>query len=202
VQNAVAKRTAVTAVFLVGFMGAGKTTVGRALGQRLNWIFEDLDNRIEQAEGRAVADIFRDSGEQAFRRIERAALKQVLQELQAGSIRVIALGGGAFAQPANAASLQAAGMPTVFLDAPMEELWQRCREQAMREQTKRGRSERPLLRSIDQFRELHASRREAYLSASLRIETGSRTIEAIADEIAKALNLKKVAIRTEQGEVE
>jgi shikimate kinase len=196
-EKVAAQKTAVTAVFLVGFMGAGKTTVGRALGQRLNWIFEDLDDRIEQAEGRIVADIFRDSGEQAFRRAERAALEQVLQELQAGSVRVIALGGGAFAQPGNAALLKAASIATVFLDAPVEELWQRCREQAIKDG-----SDRPLLRSIDQFRELHASRRKAYLSASLRVETGNRPIEAVADEIAKALNLKKVAIRTEQGEVE
>ncbi|MGC1644711.1 MAG: shikimate kinase, partial [Candidatus Sulfotelmatobacter sp.] len=50
-------------VFLVGFMGAGKTSVGRALGQRLNWIFEDLDDRIQVREGRTVAEIFRASGE-------------------------------------------------------------------------------------------------------------------------------------------
>jgi shikimate kinase len=178
-------------------MGAGKTTVGRALGQRLNWVFEDLDNRIEQAEGRTVAEIFRDSGEPAFRRAERAALEQILNELQAGSVRVIALGGGAFAQPENAALLSADGVPIVFLDAPVEELWQRCREQAVK-----AGSERPLLQNIDQFRALHASRRKAYLGASLRIETGSRPIEAIADEIAHALNLERMVLRTEQGEVE
>jgi shikimate kinase len=197
VQTTASPKNAVSGVFLVGFMGAGKTTVGRALGQRLNWIFEDLDNRIEQAEGRTVADIFRDSGEPAFRRIEQAALEQALQELQAGSVKVIALGGGAFAQPGNAMLLKAAGIPTVFLDAPVEELWRRCCEQAAKDE-----SQRPLLQSVDQFRELHASRRKAYLGASLRIETGGRSIEAIADEIAHGLNLKKVAIRTEQGEVE
>jgi shikimate kinase len=197
VQKKAAQKTAVSAVFLVGFMGAGKTTVGRALGQRLNWIFEDLDNRIEQATGRTVAEIFRDSGEHAFRSFERATLEQLLKELQAGSVKVIALGGGAFAQPANAALLKTTTISTVFLDAPVEELWQRCRQQAIKD-----RSERPLLQSIDQFRDLHASRKKAYLGASLRIKTGNRTIEAIAEEIEKVLNLKKVATRTEQGEVE
>ena len=58
--------TAGNAVFLVGFMGAGKSSVGRALGQRLNWVFEDLDDRIETREGRTVAEIFRDAGESEF----------------------------------------------------------------------------------------------------------------------------------------
>jgi len=63
-----------SSVFLVGFMGAGKSSVGRALGQRLNWVFEDLDDRIEAREGRCVVEIFRDSGESEFRRAEHAAL--------------------------------------------------------------------------------------------------------------------------------
>jgi len=77
-------------------MGAGKSSVGRALGQRLNWIFEDLDDRIQAREGRTVAEIFRDSGESEFRRAERAALQDVLRELTGGGFRIVALGGGAF----------------------------------------------------------------------------------------------------------
>jgi shikimate kinase len=187
----------VNAVFLVGFMGAGKTSVGRALGQRLNWIFEDLDDRIERLEGRTVAEIFRDSGEAAFRQAERTALEQVLNELQAGSVRIIAMGGGAFVQPENAALLKDGNVATVFLDAPVDELWQRCSEQ-MRE---KGAS-RPLLQSAKQFRDLHKMRRKHYLRASVRIDAGSRTVEAIASEIAATLGLKKVVLRIEQGEVE
>ena len=66
-------------------MGAGKTGVGRALGQRLNWLFEDLDDRIERSAGRTVAEIFRASGEKAFRLAERASLLEILKDLQAGS---------------------------------------------------------------------------------------------------------------------
>ena len=88
-------------------MGAGKSSVGRELGQRLNWLFEDLDDRIEAREGRTVAAIFRDSGEPAFRRAEHAALQQVLEELRGGSSKIIALGGGAFVQKENAVLLQA-----------------------------------------------------------------------------------------------
>jgi len=184
-------------VCLVGFMGAGKSSVGRALGQRLNWIFEDLDDRIAAREGRSVPDIFRDSGESAFRRAEHAALQQVLEELRSGMARVVALGGGAFVQKENADLLQASGVPTVFLDAPVEELWQRCCSQAAE-----AGAERPLLQNMDQFRKLYETRRGSYSRASLKVQTGNRPVEAIAAEIAKMLGLKEIALRTEQGEVE
>jgi shikimate kinase len=185
------------AVFLVGFMGAGKSTVGRALGRRLNWLFEDLDDRVETREGRRVPEIFRDSGEAGFRRAEHAALQHVLQELHGGVARIVALGGGAFVQKENASLLKASMVPTVFLDAPVEELWQRCCTQASESGT-----ERPLLRSQEQFRKLYQVRRRIYAKASLTIQTGGRSVETIAAEIAKALRLKAIALRTEQGEVE
>jgi shikimate kinase len=189
--------TSSLSVFLVGFMGAGKSTVGRALGQRLNWIFEDLDDRIERREGRSVAAIFRDSGESEFRRAEQAALASLLQELHSGVARVVALGGGAFAQPDNAALLQDAAVPTVFLDAPVDELWRRCAEQATE-----AAAERPLMSSVDRFRELHEVRRRAYGKASLRIETSGRSVDEIAAEITTALDLKRIEMRTEEGESE
>lgn len=187
----------VKAVFLVGFMGAGKSSVGRALAQRLNWVFEDLDDRIQSREGRTVAEIFRDSGESEFRRAEHAALQQVLEELRGGVARIVALGGGAFVQEENAALLNTSGVPTVFLDAPVEELWQRCCTQASQSGT-----ERPLLRSLEEFRKLYETRRKGYARASWQIPTGSRTVEAIVADISETLGLKKIATRTEQGEVE
>jgi shikimate kinase len=187
----------VNAVFLVGFMGAGKSSVGRALGQRLNWVFEDLDDRIEAREGRTVAEIFRDSGESEFRPAEHAALRQVLRELRAGGARIVALGGGAFVQKENAALLKASGLPTIFLDAPVEELWQRCCTQASEFGT-----ERPLLGSLEQFRKLYETRRRHYAKASLQIQTGKRAVETIVSEIAATLGLNRIAVRTEQGEVE
>ena len=187
----------VRAVFLVGFMGAGKSSVGRALAQRLNWVFEDLDDRIQSREGRTVAEIFRESGESEFRRAEHAALQQVLEELRGGVARIVALGGGAFVQEENAALLNTSGVPTVFLDAPVEELWQRCCTQANQSGT-----ERPLLRSLEEFRKLNETRRKGYARASWQIPTGSRTVEAIVADITETLGLKKIATRTEQGEVE
>ena len=185
------------ALFLVGFMGAGKTSVGRVLAQQLNWAFEDLDERIERRERRSVPEIFRDSGESEFRRAERAALEEVVGELQAGAAKVVALGGGAFVQQENAALLRTARVATVFLDAPVEELWHRCSEQA-----RQAGAERPLLRSIDRFRELYEMRRTSYLQAALSVETGSRPLAEIASEIAERLGLTKLEIRAQEGEVE
>ncbi len=183
-------------IFLVGFMGAGKSSVGRVLGERLNWIFEDLDDRIERRERRTVAQIFRDSGELAFRRAEHSALQNVLDGL-GGEARIVALGGGAFVQSENANLLRSSGVPTVFLDAPVEELWQRCCLQASEAGT-----ERPLLRSLEQFRELYEARRPSYTNASVTIQTGRRTVDEIAAEIAERLGLRKIEVRMVQGEVE
>ena len=178
-------------------MGAGKTSVGRALGQRLNWVFEDLDDRIAARERRTVAEIFRDSGESEFRRAEHAALQHVLRELRSGGARIVALGGGAFVQRENAALLKASSLPTVFLDAPVEELWQRCCLQASQSGT-----ERPLLRTLEEFRQLYETRRSGYSGTLLQIQTRSRTVETVAAEIAEALGLTKIEMRMEQGEVE
>ena len=186
-----------TALFLVGFMGAGKTSVGRALAQRLNWVFEDLDERIESRERRSVLEIFRDSGEEEFRRAEHAALQDVLAELRRGAVKVVALGGGAFVQEKNAALLRTSGVPTVFLDAPVEELWQRCCKQA-----DEAGIVRPLLRSLDEFGQLYEMRRRSYLQASLKVPAGNRSLDEIASEIAEKLGLRKIEMRAQEGEIE
>lgn len=178
-------------------MGAGKTSVGRALGRRLNWVFEDLDNRIQQREGHTIAEIFRDSGELGFRRAEHDALRQLLEELRGGTAKVVALGGGAFVQPNNMALLKISGAITLFLDAPVKDLWDRCCQQASQTGT-----ERPLLQSRGQFDELHRVRRKVYLRASKRIDTGGRSIDAVALDIIRKLGLKKLRVRSQQGEIE
>jgi shikimate kinase len=177
--------SAVKAVFLVGFMGAGKSTVGQALSRRLGWVFEDLDQRIERNQGRTVAEIFRDSGEEKFRQAELNALGHVLKELRAGVPRIVALGGGAFVQKRNFALLSFAGVSTVFLDAPVHELWRRCSLQATE-----PKAQRPLIENLEKFRALHESRRRSYLKAMLRIETAGRSVEGIAEQIAAALKLE------------
>jgi shikimate kinase len=167
------------AVFLVGFMGAGKSSVGRALSFRLGWTFEDLDERIQAREGRSIEQIFQQSGEPEFRRVEHAALRELLAELSS-SPRVVALGGGTFVQAHNAALLKEVGVPSIFLDAPVEELFRRCAAE---------KSERPLRRDAEEFRRLYDARKPHYMQASWRIETSGKDIEAVAAEIAGILKL-------------
>ncbi|MBZ5574477.1 MAG: shikimate kinase [Acidobacteriia bacterium] len=168
-----------TLVFLVGFMGAGKTSVGRALGHRLGWSFEDLDDRIQQRGGRSIPEIFQASGEVEFRRMESAALRELLAEAGA-TPRIVALGGGAFAQQENVDRIQQAAATVVFLDGPAEELFRRC-EQEQRE--------RPLRRDLKQFRELYDQRRPVYLKATRRIDTQGKDVEKVAVEVACCLGL-------------
>jgi len=173
-------------VILVGFMGAGKSSVGRALAEQLGWTFEDLDDRIEQREGRKVAEIFRDSGEEGFRRAEHTALKELMLELQAAPKGIVALGGGAFVQKENARLIKVGAVPTVFLDARVDELWRRCRQQAEQEGM-----ERPLRGSLERFGELYETRRKHYLRASFRQETDGKTVQKIAAEVIEGLGLER-----------
>jgi shikimate kinase len=167
-------------VFLVGFMGAGKTSVGRALSRRLGLPFEDLDDRIQNRERRTIAQIFREAGETEFRKAETAALRELLAE--PGSLsRVVALGGGAFVQPVNAALIEEAEAHSVFLDAPVKELLRRCQQE---------QKERPLRQSTRQFRELYAKRRRAYMKAAVRIETNGKDVSTVAAEVACSLGLE------------
>jgi shikimate kinase len=182
-------RSGAQAILLLGFMGAGKSSVGRCLARRIGWAFEDLDERIEKRERRKVHEIFRDSGEIAFRAAERAALEELLLELRAGKGKVVALGGGAFVQPANARLIEEAGLATVFLDAAVGELWRRCREQAERDGV-----ERPLLRSLSTFRDLYKTRRPRYTRARFHQATDGKTVNEIAMEILATLGLSPRAV--------
>lgn len=175
----------VHAVILVGFMGAGKSTVGRALAARLGWAFEDLDESIERRENLKIAAIFRERGESAFRKAEHAALRELLEEVRRGSEKIIALGGGAFIQQSNAILIDAAHIPTVFLDATVDELWARC----LRQSREHG-MERPLLGSWEDFCRLHGQRLAHYRRASMKQETGGRTISEIVADLIQSLNLE------------
>jgi shikimate kinase len=171
-------------IILIGFMGAGKSSVGRRLADHVGWTFEDLDQRIEARERRKVHEIFRESGEAGFRMAERAALQELLSEVQAGARKVVALGGGAFVQKENSELIEETGFVTVFLDADVNELWRRCCEQADREQIGR-----PLLRSLSGFRELYQARRRHYARAMFHKATDGKTVDEIAEELAKVLEL-------------
>jgi shikimate kinase len=174
----------VSAIALVGFMGAGKTTVGRELAARLGWQFQDLDSLIEQRQGRSIAEIFDRDGEPAFRKMELSLLHEVI-EADHGTHMVIALGGGAFAQANVQECLTQAGIPSVFLDASVDELFRRCEQPGI---------VRPLRRHPEQFRELYEDRRPAYCRANLQISTGGKEIGAIANEIISRIGLVSTGV--------
>ena len=177
--EAPAREAPVRAIFLVGFMGAGKTTVGRALSAQLGWRFEDLDDRIQVQEGRSIPQIFQQSGEVGFRRSELAALRELLAE--SGEPLVAALGGGAFVQEEISTLLAAPDCMTVFLDAPVQELWRRCTADGV---------DRPLRREEKEFRRLYEVRRPRYLKAQLHIATNGREVGGIVSEIASRLKVR------------
>src|ERR1019366_10438686 len=106
----ISRRMTYSRIYLVGFMGAGKSSVGRILSKRLGWKFLDLDQEIERGEHQSIANIFLTSGEPHFRQIER----QYLERLSRRSRVVVALGGGTFVDPANRELADATGL-TVWL---------------------------------------------------------------------------------------
>jgi len=168
-------------------MGAGKTTVGRALAKKLRWNFLDLDDVIEQRERKSVAEIFAASGEPAFRRMESAALAALLQDRQGGGDLILALGGGAFVQQQNRDALISAGAITVLLDAPVEELRRRCQAE---------HKVRPLAQQDARFNELFAARRADYALAQFTVQTLDKSVQQVTAEIERLL--QSANVRTEK----
>ena len=159
-------------IYVVGFMASGKSTVGRLLAQRLGWSFVDTDEEIEAAEGTAIAEIFDARGEAEFRRIETAIIHRHVRRIGQGSPAVVALGGGAFAEPANRVLLQNNGI-TVWLDCPFELVERRV---ALA-------SHRPLARDPRQFAVLYHARREAYALAHVRVPIESDDPAGVVEAI-------------------
>jgi shikimate kinase len=174
-----AVRAQAFAVALVGFMGVGKTSVGKELARRLGWRFDDLDGLLERRERRCISDIFREDGEPAFRRMELSLLHELVESAKRASV-VLALGGGTFIEPGVQKCLQEAQIPAVFLDAPVAELFRRCEQPGV---------ERPLRGNQEQFRELYERRRPEYLKAAICIETEGKKIADVTQEIISGLNL-------------
>ena len=108
-------------IYLVGFMGCGKTTVGRLLAQELGWTFVDIDDVIEETAGTTINEIFDRQGEVEFRRLEREAIVNRIRLIEGGRPAVVALGGGAFAQPA-VRELTAVNGVSIWLNCPLDVL--------------------------------------------------------------------------------
>jgi shikimate kinase len=161
-------------LILTGFMGTGKTEVGRRLARATSRAFVDTDNLVEVASGRSVAEIFASEGEARFRALEREAVRQAVAVPDA----VVATGGGALLDAESRRLLLAAG-PVVCLTATPEEILRRVG----------SAGERPLLAAgsatdrLARIRTLLDSREECYRLASHRIDTTGRSVDDVVGEI-------------------
>ena len=156
-------------VYLVGFMGSGKTSVARALAERLRWEPVDIDQLIEERELMPVSEIFARRGEGHFRAVERSVLLEQLGTRH----RVVATGGGTFVDPINRAAINRDGV-SIWLDVPLDRLIDRVPAD--------GR--RPLAGDRAEFERLYAVRRAAYEQAHHRLDAGRTSIHALVEQVA------------------
>jgi shikimate kinase len=166
-------------IVLVGFMGSGKSSVGRVLARRFGAPFVDVDERIERAAGCTIRELFAMEGEPAFREREKDALRAAV------SVKgcVVATGGGAFADEGNRALLRSYA-PVVYLEAGVETLLARLSGEA---DPVTGDPVRPLLRGGDRekvVRDLLARRVPGYREADFTVRTDGRTMEEVAGMVA------------------
>ncbi|HEX5069924.1 MAG TPA: shikimate kinase [Vicinamibacterales bacterium] len=158
-------------IYLVGFMASGKSTVARALAERLGWRTEDVDELIEQHERRTIPEIFAQQGEPYFRAVER----EILRLLQPIRHVVVATGGGTFMDPDNRALINLDGL-SVWIDVPLVELIPRIPLD--------GR--RPLAANRADLERLYATRIETYRLAHLRVD-GRGSVPMTVDEVLEAV---------------
>lgn len=155
-------------IYLVGFMGAGKTTVAALLARRLDWRAEDIDARIEQRERRDIPAIFRQEGEAYFRSVEREELVALVPHRGV----VVATGGGTMVDPVNRELMLRDGV-VVWLDAPFTTLVERVPID--------GR--RPLASDRNEMERLYNHRLAAYRQAHVRVDAGRGSVEDLVDRI-------------------
>ena len=154
-------------LYLVGFMGAGKSTVARAVGRATGWRVEDIDERIEARERRSIAAIFAQQGEAYFRQLERHALSELLPERHT----IVATGGGTFIEADNRALMLADG-GVAWLDLPLARVIDRVPAD--------GR--RPLAADRAQLEQLYTRRQLAYAQAHVRIDA-TRPVPEVVERL-------------------
>lgn len=166
-------------LYLVGFMGSGKSTVGRLLAHRLGWNFFDLDREIEAVEKATIAELFDARGEPEFRRIETEMLRRHVRSIKRGRPAVLALGGGAFVDAVNRDLVLGNGI-AVWLDCPFDRIQRRVGDAYAR----------PLARDPQRFATLYESRRAIYALADVRVVIESDDAEAALEVIVNHPILK------------
>lgn len=158
-------------VVITGFMGSGKSRIARELARRLDVPMIDLDERITARSGRSPAQLIVEDGEAAFRSVETEMLGEVLHNREA---QVIALGGGAWIQPANRQLVEQYGCLSVWLDAPFEMCWTRIESSA---------EDRPLGKTREQALALFRQRRPIYELAKVHIAIQEESFEDLVSRM-------------------
>ncbi|ADU97250.1 shikimate kinase [Thermovibrio ammonificans] len=165
-------------VVLVGFMGSGKSTVGKLLERELRIPLIDLDSLIEERTGKTIPQIFREEGQERFREIESQLLRELLSSK--GSF-IISTGGGTPCHKNNAEEINRKAV-SVFLYAPFETLWERIKGDTNRPLTKLGK---------EKLKELYENRLPFYTKAHLTVNTEGKTAEEVAEEIKNYLKRRE-----------
>ncbi len=159
-------------IFLVGFMGCGKSVIGRALAQKLGYQFLDTDDMVEEKENRSIEEIFRVSGEGYFREKEW----EVLKELKGLSKAVISTGGGLFLGPQHRVFIKEQGV-SLWLNAPFEDILSRLK----------GSSTRPLFKDEESLKIMLEGRKERYALADFEVRTDRLTVDETVKRVMEAL---------------
>ena len=169
-------------IYLVGFMGSGKTAVGHRVAERLQVPFVDIDEEVERTSGLTVRALFEAAGEEEFRRRESV----FLQGTESIPVAVVATGGGSFVRPENRERLRKLGT-TVFLDPPFATIRQRLA----------GKTDRPLFQNAEQAEALFREREPFYKMAARRVElTGEESVEEASDAVLAAVDDRSSEIQT------
>jgi len=164
---------------LIGFMGTGKSSVGRLVADAMHFTFLDTDDVIKGRAGKSIADIFEQNGEAAFREFER----RLVEELTRRKNTVISTGGGLPANESNFASLKTHAL-LICLWASPEKIWERVR----------GQSHRPLLKEADpleKIRKLLTERERYYRQADVLVNTDMRSVREVAAQVIHQFHMAK-----------
>ena len=157
--------------FLIGFMGVGKTTIGKGLAEHLQLPFHDLDELLERKSGKTIVEIFKTEGEEVFRDLET----QILRDVANKSAAVVATGGGIFIKPENRDIIRSSGV-SIWLDAPWDVILARG-----------GGSHRPMWDSEQRAKSLLEMRVPYYKLADIRFETANLNHKDAAEQLTKML---------------
>ncbi|MGN0436249.1 MAG: shikimate kinase [Wujia sp.] len=164
-------------IFLIGFMGAGKSSVAEKLQEKLGMKLVEMDARIVEEQNMSINDIFAKYGEEHFRNIE----SELVLTLGSEGNTIVSCGGGVVVRPENTEHMKQSGI-IVFLTATPETIYERVKDG----------NERPILNghmNVEYIAELMEKRRELYEKAcDMKISTDGKTIDAICDEIIKNIN--------------